>query len=55
VPAETDEELREIAARDQDAGPLLEACQTLSARLSEAVTLRYFSHVYDTQHATVNA
>jgi len=55
VPAETDDELREIASQDRDAAPLLAACQTLSERLSDALTLRYFSHVYDTQHATVNA
>jgi uncharacterized alpha-E superfamily protein len=34
---------------------LLAACYGLAERLSDALTLQYFSHVYDTQHATVNA
>jgi uncharacterized alpha-E superfamily protein len=55
VPAETDDELRDLAARDLDPGPLLTICQALSDRLSEAITHRYFSHVYDAQHTTVNA
>jgi hypothetical protein len=34
---------------------LLAECHDLAERLSDAVTLQYFSHVYDTQHATMNA
>jgi uncharacterized alpha-E superfamily protein len=37
------------------AGELLVTCQQLAQRVSDALTLQYFSHVADAQHATVNA
>jgi len=36
-----------------DAEGLPRACQQLAARVSDALTQRYFSHVYDLPHATV--
>jgi uncharacterized alpha-E superfamily protein len=40
-----------------DAAPpadtLVDACQRLAAQVSDALTLRYFSHVYELPHATV--
>jgi uncharacterized circularly permuted ATP-grasp superfamily protein/uncharacterized alpha-E superfamily protein len=39
------------AAPDTDMLP--EACQRLASQVSDALTLRYFSHVYELAHATV--
>jgi uncharacterized circularly permuted ATP-grasp superfamily protein/uncharacterized alpha-E superfamily protein len=39
---------------DARIGLLLLACRTLAHRVSDALTLQYFSHVYDLPHATVN-
>lgn len=41
------------AAHDRGVAGLLARCQQIAARLSDAVTLRYFSHVYDLPRVTV--
>jgi len=46
---------RERSIQTADAERLILACRDVGEQVSEALTLQYFSHVYDTPHATVNA
>lgn len=55
--SEADDDGRDVIAppSTSETVAFLGSCHGLAERLSDALTLQYFSHVYDTQHATMNA